>query len=72
MHDVVELPSHDLFIGEAVAAYSEDRFLDDGKPDIEKIEPFLLSLSDNRYLSIGEQIGKAWSDGKGYDPGSGK
>jgi flavin reductase (DIM6/NTAB) family NADH-FMN oxidoreductase RutF len=60
----VELPSYSLFIGEIVGAYCEDRFLTDGKPDIKKIDPFLFTKPDNRYWSVGEHIGDAWSIGK--------
>ena len=64
--DIVELPSHDLFIGKAVAEYSEERYLRDGKPDFAEMRPFLLSLGDNRYWSLGHQIGKAWGDGVSF------
>jgi flavin reductase (DIM6/NTAB) family NADH-FMN oxidoreductase RutF len=60
----VELPTNSFFIGEIVAAYSEERFLTDGVPDIKKINPFLLTMPDNGYWSVGELIGRAWSAGK--------
>lgn len=60
----VELPTNSFFIGEIVGAYSEERFLTDGLPDIKKINPFLLTMPDNGYWSVGELIGRAWSDGK--------
>jgi flavin reductase (DIM6/NTAB) family NADH-FMN oxidoreductase RutF len=60
----VELPSNSFFIGEIVGAYSEERFLSDGLPDIKKIKPFLLTMPDNGYWSVGELIGRAWSEGK--------
>ena len=60
----VELPTNSFFIGEIVGAYSEERFLTDGVPDIKKINPFLLTMPDNGYWSVGELIGRAWSDGK--------
>jgi len=60
----VELPSNSFFIGEIVGAYSEERFLTNGVPDIKKINPFLLTMPDNGYWSVGELIGRAWSDGK--------
>jgi hypothetical protein len=44
--------------------YTEDRFLTDGKPDIQKINPFTLTMPDNRYWGVGKVVGKAWSDGK--------
>ena len=62
--ETVELPSNSFFIGEIVGAYSEERFLTDGVPDIKKINPFLLTMPDNGYWSVGELVGRAWSDGK--------
>jgi flavin reductase (DIM6/NTAB) family NADH-FMN oxidoreductase RutF len=60
----VELPSNSFFIGEIVGAYSEERFLTNGVPDIKKVKPFLLTMPDNGYWSVGELIGRAWSAGK--------
>jgi flavin reductase (DIM6/NTAB) family NADH-FMN oxidoreductase RutF len=61
--DTVQLPSNTLFIGEIIAAFSEEKYLTEGKPDIEKIRPFTLSMPDNRYWSMGENIGLAWKVG---------
>ena len=63
LSQIVDLPTHGLFIGEVVAAYSEERFLTDGQPDIRKIHPFFLTLPDRRYWAFGEQVGLAWKDG---------
>jgi flavin reductase (DIM6/NTAB) family NADH-FMN oxidoreductase RutF len=60
----VELPTNSFFICEIVGAYSEERFLTDNMPDIKKVKPFLLTMPDNGYWSVGELIGTAWSDGK--------
>ena len=60
----VELPTNSFFIGEIMGAYSEERFLTNNMPDIKKINPFLLTMPDNGYWSVGELIGRAWSDGK--------
>jgi len=61
---VVELPSNFLFVGEIAGAYCEERFMTDGKPDIEKMDPFVLSMPGNRYWAVGEHIGDAWSAGE--------
>ncbi|MBN1913853.1 MAG: flavin reductase family protein [Candidatus Omnitrophica bacterium] len=53
-----------LFIGEVVSAYSEEKYLTAGDPDIQKINPFILSMPDNNYWSIGEKVGQAWSCGR--------
>jgi flavin reductase (DIM6/NTAB) family NADH-FMN oxidoreductase RutF len=60
----VELPTNTFFIGEIINIYSEDQFLSDGEPDVKKINPFVLTMPDNRFWSVGECIGKAWNAGK--------
>jgi flavin reductase (DIM6/NTAB) family NADH-FMN oxidoreductase RutF len=64
--EAVELPGDEFFIGEIVGAYTEDRYLTDGKPDIKKMNPFTLTMTDNRYWSVGEALGKAWSIGQDF------
>jgi flavin reductase (DIM6/NTAB) family NADH-FMN oxidoreductase RutF len=60
----VDLPTNSFFIAEIINIYTEDKYLTDGKPDIKKINPFLLTMPDNRYWSIGDCLGNAWSAGK--------
>jgi flavin reductase (DIM6/NTAB) family NADH-FMN oxidoreductase RutF len=62
----VDLPFNHFFIGEIVEAYSEERYLTDGMPDIRKMAPFTLTMPDNRYWSVGEPIAQAWSVGKTF------
>jgi flavin reductase (DIM6/NTAB) family NADH-FMN oxidoreductase RutF len=63
LFQTVPLPSHHLFLGEIVAAYTEERYLTDGKPDIRKVNPFVLTMPDNHYWTVGEYLGKAWNLG---------
>jgi flavin reductase (DIM6/NTAB) family NADH-FMN oxidoreductase RutF len=64
VYDEVKLPFNTLFIGEIVEVYSEERYLTDGKPDIKKINPFTLTMPDNNYWEVGNNVGKAWNIGK--------
>lgn len=64
VHSVVDFPTNELFIGEIVGAYIKEEFITDGKPDIKKMNPFVLTMPDNFYWSVGEQLGKGWSIGK--------
>ncbi|MFX1236297.1 MAG: flavin reductase family protein [Promethearchaeota archaeon] len=57
---------HEIFIGEVVAAYAEDRFFTESVLDITKIKPLLYSTGERKYLRIGEVIGTAFSIGKNY------
>jgi flavin reductase (DIM6/NTAB) family NADH-FMN oxidoreductase RutF len=63
--DVVDLGSHHMFVADIVGTWTEERFLLDGKPDIAKLRPFVLTMPDNRYWSVGEHIADAWSAGRG-------
>ena len=63
LHETVKLPVNTLFIGEIVEAYCDEACMTDGKPDIKKIHPFTLTMPDNHYWSVGDDIGKAWSVG---------
>ena len=66
---VVDLGSHELFVADIVATWTEERFLDErGKPDITKMRPFTLTMPDNRYWAVGEQVGDAWSIGRTFEP----
>jgi len=62
----VDLPTNTFFIGEIVNIYTEDRFLTAGKPDVKKVRPFLLTMPDNGYWAVGENVGKAWQVGKAF------
>ncbi|GAB7024341.1 flavin reductase family protein [Salidesulfovibrio brasiliensis] len=60
----LEQPSNWLLVGELVAAWTRDEYLTDGYVDIEKVQPFTLSMPDNRYWAVGEMVGRAWHEGK--------
>lgn len=64
LHDAVKLPFDTLYIGEVNEVFTEEKYLSNGMPDIRKINPFMLTMPDNRYWSVGENIGKAWHIGK--------
>lgn len=62
----VDLPTNTFFIAEIVNIYTEEKFLSNGKPDAAKVRPFLLTMPDNWYWSVGGQAGNAWKDGVKY------
>jgi flavin reductase (DIM6/NTAB) family NADH-FMN oxidoreductase RutF len=61
---VVELAVDELFIGEIVSAFADEEWLVDGKPDVRKLNPFTLTMPDNRYWAVGDELARAWSAGK--------
>jgi flavin reductase (DIM6/NTAB) family NADH-FMN oxidoreductase RutF len=64
LYDIYEMVTSDLFIGEIKSTYTEKQYLTDYKPDIKKINPAVMTMPDNNYWSVGENLGKAWSIGK--------
>lgn len=66
LFQTVSLPTHSFFIAEMVNIFAEEEVLTEGKPDMRKIKPFLLSMPENTYWALGEEVGKAWSVGKEF------
>jgi len=64
LYEAVKLPFNMLFIGEPKEVFTEDKYMTDNKLDIKKINPFTLSMPDNTYWSVGENLGQAWGIGK--------
>ena len=64
LHTTVDLPTNTVFIGELIESWCEDECLTDGKPDMTKINPFMLSMPDNNFWALGEKVGDAWGSGK--------
>ncbi|QLA17447.1 flavin reductase family protein [Desulfolutivibrio sulfoxidireducens] len=60
----VEVVANTFFIGEITAAHAHADVLTDGRPDMAKIDPLLLTMPDNRYFALGQVVGTAWKDGK--------
>lgn len=64
LHSSVDFPTNTLFIGEVIESWCEDQCLTDGKPDMRKINPFMLSMPENNFWTLGEKVGDAWGSGK--------
>jgi len=64
----VDLPVDEVFIGEIIAAYSDERYLKNRLPDLRKITPFILSIPERKYLALGAEVGPAWEMGKKLIP----
>ncbi len=62
----VELPGSNLYVGEEVAAYADEAFLAEGKPDMTAMDPFLLAIPAKEYVALGEAFAGAWAAGEEY------
>lgn len=60
-----EIGLHTHFVGEILDIKIDENLLDDdGKPDIQKIRPFVFNPESRRYYEIGNRIGDAFSVGQ--------
>lgn len=60
----VRLPFNTLYIGKIEEVVAEQDCLTEGRPDVQKLKPFTLTMPDNNYWAVGPNIGRAWSAGK--------
>ena len=63
---VVDNGRNEMFIGQIMGVYTEERFLTEGKFDFNKMKPLILSQPDTSYWKLGEKIADAWRIGKQY------
>ena len=62
---ILDLGSHSLVIGQIEETHVSDSCLTDGKPDVNKIKPFIYTTAPaNQYQALGEVVAKAFSIGK--------
>lgn len=62
--DIVESGANEIFIGDIIGTYTEEKYLTDGKPDFSKMNPLILSQPDTSYWRLGDRVAGAWNIGK--------
>lgn len=55
---------NETFVGDIVGIYADDAVLTDGKVDLAKLDPLILSQLDTRYYTLGAAAGRAWGAGR--------
>ncbi len=66
LHDVLDLPAHEVFVGELVATHVAEDCLRDGKVDLEKVRPLLFDYSSGWYFGLGEPVAPCWRAGRDH------
>ena len=62
--NIMDLPTHDVFIAEILATYADESVLADDRIDIAKLKPLLFDMSSRKYWSLGPAVGDCWDVGK--------
>jgi len=60
----IEIGLHTQFIGEIVDVKADEALLDNGIPDMKKVNPILFVPEARTYYGVGNFLGKAFSIGK--------
>lgn len=66
LHDVLDLPAHEVFVGELKATHVAEDCLRDGKVDLEQVRPLLFDYSSGWYFSLGEPVAPCWRAGRDH------
>ena len=62
--NTIDMGTHDLFIGEVVETYCEEKILVKGAVDYAKIKPILFDKISRGYWKLGTRFADAWDIGK--------
>jgi len=68
LHQVIDLPAHEVFVGELIATHADAAVLDKGKIDLEKVRPILFDYASGWYFSLGTPVAPCWRTGRDYRP----
>jgi flavin reductase (DIM6/NTAB) family NADH-FMN oxidoreductase RutF len=66
LHNIIEMPTNLLVLGNVEAAYTEEKYIIEDKLDIKKINPPVLTMPDNKYWTVGDYLADAWRVGKSF------
>ena len=64
LYQVMDFPTHEVFVGEIVASYCDDGAMTDDKIDLKKVKPMLFDMHSKEYWRLGEAFAKCWNIGK--------
>ena len=64
LHQVLDFPTHDIFIGELVQTHADEAVLVEGRIDLAKVRPLLFDMASKKYWTLGSPAGDCWSAGK--------
>ncbi len=55
-----------VLVGEVVNMSADEKILTDGRIDLAKLQPIVFDAAAMSYRAIGDEVGKAWGDGKKF------
>jgi len=61
LKNIIDLPTHDVFIGEVISTYADESVSQGAKIDIIKLKPLLFDMASRKYFSLGQPLGTCWN-----------
>jgi flavin reductase (DIM6/NTAB) family NADH-FMN oxidoreductase RutF len=68
LYDIIDFPTHDVFIGEIMGTYCDENVLTDNAVDLLKVRPMLFDMGRRHYWRLGEPFAECWNIGKQLRP----
>ena len=65
---IIDFERTELFVGEIVEVYTEEKYLTESKADFNKMDLFIFLMPEGPYLRVGEYLAKAYDIGNSYKP----
>jgi len=62
--NTVDMPIHDVFIGEISDSYCDEECLVEGSVDFARVDPIVFAMYDPYHFKLGDRFAKAWNIGK--------
>ncbi|MFX1417550.1 MAG: flavin reductase family protein [Promethearchaeota archaeon] len=66
--NTIEFKKTDLFIGEIVEIYTDEKYVKDNQPKVEKFDTFICLMPNGPYWKIGDYLAEAYEVGTTYKP----
>ncbi|NHI90442.1 MAG: flavin reductase family protein [Candidatus Thorarchaeota archaeon] len=67
LHDLVDVSSHYLVLGEVKHLYSEEKYMTNGELDQKKMDLLIFTKPASQYWTLGEVVADAYSIGSSLD-----
>jgi flavin reductase (DIM6/NTAB) family NADH-FMN oxidoreductase RutF len=64
LYQTLDFPTHDVFVGELVQTYADERVLKEDRIDLATLRPLLFDMASKQYWTLGSPAGNCWSAGK--------
>jgi flavin reductase (DIM6/NTAB) family NADH-FMN oxidoreductase RutF len=66
--DIKDFKNTELFIGEIIEIYSDEKYIKDKEPDVSKLDTFIFMMPGGPYRKMGDYIAEAYEVGTSYKP----